>query len=159
MTYWEDRKSLRYYQVVRRWMNELGPQQSILDVGSGGCPISRWGNFHHRYAIDIRKFFIKDVECIKGDWITYNCGQHSLITCLQVIEHLDDDQVSPFVDKIFNHAEHIIISVPYKWKVGACPSHKQDPIDVSKLLDLVRRDPILLDRSTDRMVAQFHRTK
>ena len=56
-----------------------------------------------------------------------------LVVCLQTLEHLEDDIVDSFAQKLFDVGRNVIISVPHMWPEGACKSHLQDPVDLKKL--------------------------
>lgn len=154
-TYWEERKHLAYYQVVKKYLEELGSCESIIDVGCGGCPVAKWGDFQNRTSLNLESFpAIEGVDCVQSDWMNYH-EKATVITCLQVIEHFDDEFIPKFVQKIFDSCKIAIISVPYMWEEGACEYHKQDPIDMAKFLRLVRRDPVKTEIASHRLVAKF----
>jgi hypothetical protein len=162
MSYWNDRKHLNYYTAIRRLIESLGPCESILDVGSADTPIATYGEFNRRCRIDSRELEpLEGVTTIQADWFKYNPGEvYSVTVCAQVIEHLTDQQVRPFVDNLFESAEVVIVSVPYLWEQGLCPGHPQDPINLSKFVDLMGgRDPEQLtierDGNAKRLVALF----
>lgn len=158
MTYWDGRKDLNYYNVVREWLEQLD-HRSIIDVGCADTPVVTWGDFHRRTAINNREFpFLQGVECIEGDWMKLD-READVITCLQVIEHFKTDYLRGFVEKIVNSCKIAIISVPYMWPAGSCPGHHQDPVDIRKFLDLMKREPVKLEVVTDsscrRLITMF----
>ncbi|QDV21433.1 hypothetical protein Pan153_61210 [Gimesia panareensis] len=158
MSYWDGRKDLNYYRVVREWLEQLD-HSSIIDVGCADTPIVTWGNFQRRTAVNHREFpLLHGVDCIEADWMETEL-QADVITCLQVIEHFETDFLREFVSKIFQSCQVAIISVPYLWPAGSCPGHHQDPIDVRKFLDLMNREPVKLEIVTDsscqRLIALF----
>jgi len=160
--YWEGRKDLNYYQSVRRILDELGPRESILDVGPMDTPVASWGQFDRRYTVgpDARKP-IDGVTAIRGLWpdvVDEIRLPVAVVTCLQVVEHLPE--TLSFSAALFGAAsELVIISVPYRWPAGACEYHVHDPIDEAKLTRLVGRTPdrfeIVEDGGLRRMVAQY----
>lgn len=161
-SYWEGRKDLNYYQAVRGILDRLGQQQSILDVGSWDTPVATWGKFNRRYSVDPRERpKLRRVKAIQGSW-PESSGQVpkvSVVTCLQVIEHLPGTLV--FVNALFEKAiDLVIISVPYKWPVNTDKHHVHDPIDESKLVRLVGREPdmatTILDGRCRRLIAEYH---
>ena len=157
-TYWKVRKHLIYYQVVKSWLESFGDQNSILDIGCRGCPTSTWGTFLERTAIDSESFLqINGVLCVREDWLKFKSKHYSVITCMQVLEHLDDETVAKFVSKIFNHCDKAIISVPYRWQIGFCKHHLQDPIDIKKFLNMIGRDPIKTEIVSNRLVGLFQK--
>jgi hypothetical protein len=154
--YWESRKHLEYYKVVEEWLELLGHQRSILDIGCGGCPTAMWGSFEKRTAINLEPFpLLPGVNCVYIDWLEFKPEHYSVITCLQVLEHLDDETVKKFMNKIFEHCDIVIISVPYKWEKGRCEHHLQDPIDVNKFYKMVGIDPVKIQIVSERLVGMF----
>lgn len=165
--YFEERKDLRYYKLVKQWLEELSRDpklNSVMDVGCADTPVCTWGSFSERTALNSRPFpRFKDVDNhIEGDWLSV-IAQADVITCLQVLEHLDDDVVKRFAWKLFKNSAFTIVSVPYMWPRTPEQEHKQDPIDLRKFLDIVGRDPIRMEIVTDgsrqRMVAMFDNAK
>lgn len=164
MEYWERRKNLNYYKAINQMIESLGPCELILDVGSADTPIATYGDFKRRCRVDCRELEPLDgVVTIKSDWLEYIPGEvYSVAVCAQVIEHLKNEQVRPFVDKLFQSAEVVIVSVPYLWEQGLCPGHPQDPINLSKFIDLMGgRDPERLsiekDGNYSRLIALFEK--
>jgi len=158
MNYWDGRKDLNYYRVVREWLEQLD-HESIIDVGCADTLVVTYGKFEKRYAVNNREFpQLGGVECIEGDWMQLDLTA-DVITCLQVIEHFKADYLREFVDKIFSSCKVAIISVPYMWAAGSCPGHHQDPIDIRKFLNLTNREPVRLDIVTDsscrRLITMF----
>lgn len=155
--YWEHRKHLQYYKVVKQWLEELGPKNSIIDIGCGGCPVATWGEFKNRVALNKEPFHeIKNVNCVVDDWLNYSTEPVDVITCLQVLEHFPSEIIDLFVEKIFKNCKIAIISVPYMWEKGSCEDHVQDPINLIKFINLIKRDPVKLEITNDhRMVAMF----
>ena len=89
-TYWQDRKHLAYYQTVKTWLEQLGKQESILDIGCAGVPTATFGDFQRRVAINKEPFpLIDNIENIVDDWLLYDSDVFSVITCMQVLEHFE----------------------------------------------------------------------
>lgn len=161
MTFYEGRKTCGYYRTVRRLLESLGPRESILDVGCWDSPVATWGDFRIRYAVDSqRRPGIAEVTKIVGTWPeTAELFRRpvSVVTCLQVLEHVDDTRA--FAKALFAVArECVIISVPYKWPVGECKHHVHDPIDEAKLEWMTGETPrerILTNGKLTRMVAIY----
>ena len=155
--YWEQRQHLQYYKVVKNWLEELGSKDSIIDIGCGGCPVAAWGNFKNRTAINKEPFNnIDGVNCVVDDWLNYETKPVDVITCLQVLEHFPSEIIDSFVEKIFANWKIAIISVPYMWEKECCEDHVQDPINLIKFINLVKRDPVKLEITNDhRMVGMF----
>jgi hypothetical protein len=154
--YWQDRKHLEYYQTVKTWLDALGKQESICDVGSAGTPVATFGNFNRRVALNNEPCpLITNVENVIDDWLLYEKQHFTVITCLQVIEHFETDYLRQFVAKIFDCCDVAIISVPYRWSEGACVWHVQDPIDYKKFLDLIGKDPVKTEIVNRRLIGMF----
>ena len=64
-----------------------------------------------------------------------------MVTCMQVLEHIQDEYVGDFAKKLFAISSRVLISVPYKWKQGVCKYHYQDPVDEKKIYGWVERQP------------------
>ena len=65
--------------------------------------------------------------------------KYDFVTCLQVLEHIPDAKA--FARKLFQTADHVLISVPYLWKKGRATYHVHDPVDRNKLLEWTGREP------------------
>jgi hypothetical protein len=135
MSFYEGRKHLEYFAVVRELIESFGPLSSIADIGSLDTPVATWGNFDQRYTVDRRERpALSGVRQIVGEWP--DCQSLlplcDAVTCLQVLEHLADPR--PFCTALFAHARQaVILSVPWRWPAGSCKSHVQDPVDDTKL--------------------------
>jgi len=136
MTYLE-RAHYGYYVVARAWVRMLSPGSAILDVGARDSPVATWGEYANRYTVDRDVLKARPgVNTYRADWMQWKVPETMHVTtCLQVIEHLTDEQLRPFVDKLFAHTKHLIISVPYEWEKGVEPDHHQDPISLEKFMD------------------------
>ncbi|HHP7229646.1 MAG TPA: hypothetical protein ACFCUY_02155 [Xenococcaceae cyanobacterium] len=121
------------------------PATSVIDVGG-------WkGEFIHSVDFIEDKTCLdrkegnqefSDVKYINANFLQYQPERsYDLAICLQVLEHLKDDTVGEFSEKLFTLAPRVIISVPYKWKKGACKYHFQDPVDLPKLKSWTQREP------------------
>ena len=150
--FYAGRTHCKYYKLVKGWLESYGERESILDIGSADTPVASWARFRHRVAIDTRlKPKHPTITVVDGRWPDDAArlpSQVSVITCLQVLEHIED--VQPFVDAIFAAATYrVILSVPYEWAVGKCDSHIQDPVNRRKLRGWTRRKPIRTKLVTD----------
>ena len=161
MSYWQQRTDLNYYRVIREWL-EATPGDSLIDVGAFDTPVATWGQFTTRYAVDL--YSEPDLPGVIGvcdDWIEWAPPfRFDVLTCLQVIEHLPDDAVRPFVDRLFARSRVQIVSVPWKWPAGRCKWHLQDPIDDAKFCRLMSgRVPVqrqvVTDDGVNRLIARF----
>lgn len=159
--YWANRKHYKYYTVIQNLLESIGKQESILDIGSCDTPVSTWGDFNYRYTLDIDKYKpLPGVTSIIGSWPQDKSLLNlpvSIITCLQVLEHVENPIL--FCKEIFDSAKvAVIISVPYKWPNGAEISHIQDPVDEDKLFSWTNRNPTeirIIDDKPARLVSYF----
>lgn len=135
--YWEKRKHLVYYNIVRILVDGLSKDcRSMVDVGSGNCPYLDWfSHIPERVSIDaIRPYSAPGITSVKADFLSWDPGRRfDIATCLQVIEHVPD--AAAFARKLLDISETLVISVPYKWKAGQTPGHVHDPVDEAKLMD------------------------
>jgi hypothetical protein len=154
--YWEERKNYRYYKEVTDLLDDLGYKDSIIDVGSYNTPVVTYGNFDKRYRIDKEKLDpIEGVIDIQKDWLDVDLSA-DVITCLQTLEHLDDDEIKPFCKKLKSSAETLIVSVPYNWDEDRCEWHKQDPVDLKKVCNWFEVNSLILHHySQERLVLLF----
>jgi len=157
--YWESRKHLNYYKTVIDWLEGSGHHNSIMDVGGWDTPIITYGSFDRRIAVDLNpQPEIGGVERIVGDFLHVDVPHVSVVTCLQVMEHVPDPVA--FAQKLLTTADTVLVSVPYKWPKDACKHHIHDPIDIPKFfgwfggIDPIRFT-IVKDGSVFRMVAQW----
>ena len=87
-------------------------------------------------------------------------ARFEVVTCLQVLEHLDNKKVRKFAKKLLRHSTDMtIISVPFMWEDGLCQQHLQDPIDLKKLTSWTGIEPsdhfIVVDGTVKRLVAKY----
>lgn len=159
--YWLDRQGYGYYRLVRQWVSEYGRGGTILDVGAMSTPVASWGDFTTRIAIDRRLQLatIPGVTYLTADWLTYRPPLVDLITCLQVLEHIGDDDILPFARKLVSSCRRLIVSVPFMWPAGKCRYHQRDPVSLGDLTAWLGLAPIrscVVADDTQRLVAEFH---
>ncbi len=162
--YWDRREDLRYYSYVRALLNRLAVNvQSILDVGSADTPVLEeleW--IPRRVTVDKRNpYSSEQVVGIKADFFKYEPEERfEFVICLQVLEHIPNAKA--FAEKLFAVGDHVLISVPYKWKAGASDYHIHDPVDLKKLKLWTGRNPsyYLIVREphskTRRLICYYH---
>lgn len=158
--YWKYRKNCKYYTKVIELVNNLN-KTSIIDIGSANTELHTFlnENYKDKVCLDINKLpEIKNVRTIKSDfykWIPDK--KYDVVTCLQVLEHLDDPK--KFCKKIFETGNNVIISVPYKWKKGFCIYHVQDPVDEEKIFSWTEKKPketfIIEDDGVKRIICVY----
>jgi hypothetical protein len=123
-------------------LDKLGRLDSILDIGCLDTPVVTWGKFGSRFSLDpLPREELPGVNAIRGKWPCQEIQLPvSVITCLQVVEHLDDP--TEFCRQMLRNATHaVIVSVPWGWRKGTEPRHKQDPVDGAKLEAWMGRKP------------------
>jgi len=161
--YWQRRMDFEYYKVVRQWIEGLSPGESILDVGGHDTPVASWGQFEWR--VNVNKGEVKNrvdgVNYVIQDFMEYDHGsKYSVVTCLQVMEHLQDDVVKPFAAKLLESGGTVIVSVPHEWPLGSCDAHYQDPVTEEKFRGWFDKEPSTLQvvketSNWNRLVARF----
>ena len=166
--YWRTRQNFEYYALVKRWLEELSASKSelsICDVGSYHTPVATWGTFARRYTVDIKHAWkLPGVTSFVADFRTWKPPHHmTAVTCLQVLEHLPDSVIRAFSLKLRLISDHTFVSVPFMWKRGQEPDHRQDPINLAKLSRWMGREPdehhIVHDTKHDRLVARWNNTR
>lgn len=141
-SYYTPRQGQAYYQTVRDLLQGMGPQESLLDVGCFDTPVSTWGEFQRRSAVNLTDCpRYEGVQYHIGDYLRMQLPRHSVITCLQVIEHFTDAVVAQWADKLLSGADTVIVSVPFQWPAGQEEGHIQDPIDEFKFLQMMGNPP------------------
>ncbi|MCL1987799.1 MAG: class I SAM-dependent methyltransferase [Firmicutes bacterium] len=140
-SYANRRKNMLYYEYISRMLYVLTQQtNSIVDIGSNGVSTLEsltW--IPERVSVDISKpYQSKNVQGIKCDFFEFNPQiKYDFATCFQVIEHVENPE--KFVSKIFDIAESVLISVPYKWDSGR--SHLHHNIDLKTITEWTKRKP------------------
>lgn len=135
MSYWQDRKTFKYYKKVIEIINRYNDCISIIDIGGRDTEILRDLSMKEKVCLDINKLPENEgIRTIKCDFYTWTPDKkYDIVTCLQVLEHLEDPK--PFAKKLLELGNKVvIISVPYKWPKGFCKYHVQDPVDENKIL-------------------------
>lgn len=161
--YAKQRQHLRYYQRVKQAVLDHSPGESLLDVGAGGTDTVLTGEFARRTAVNrdaMNVDYGPSVRVVIDDWMRTDVDAHQVVTCCQVIEHLRDAELGPFVAKLFALCSRaLIVSVPYRWPAHICKYHPQDPIDGEKLDRIMGRRPdrseIVTDEGHRRIIAEY----
>lgn len=142
-TYWTERESSIYLYTVRELVKGLAVNaNSMIDVGSAGCPYLDWYDWiPDRTSIDLRRpYKSNNIKSITGDFLTWNHEKvYDVCTCLQVLEHVP--LVEEFAQKLLDICNILIVSVPYKWRFGSNISHVHDPVDEKKMLLWFNKSP------------------
>jgi len=134
--YWEARKASIYLYVAKAICQKYGAQPtSVIDIGSNGTPTLEW---HRKWAtrlvsLDLRNpYSAPGVESMTKNFFDYYPAERfDLVTCFQVLEHVRDPKL--FAQKLLDIGKVVVVSVPYKWRAGACKYHIHDPVDEEKM--------------------------
>ena len=157
----EKRRAMRYYAEAVRLARAYEPDgRSALDVGAHDTVLSRLPSFRRRVALDLKYVPpLAGIEVVLLDFMQYEPPIYfDLVLCLEVLEHLDDPRA--FAAKLLRTGRTVIVSVPYKWPHGACPGHKQDPVDERKLESWTQCEPLetsIVDDGSERLFAVYRR--
>ena len=158
-SYYEKRKAFKYYQKVQSMLFKL-PFTSILDVGSRKSPVmEHMDSSIYKAMLDIKPMPAQPgIHMITADFYKWKPDrEYDIALCLQVLEHLD--RPKEFVQKLFQVAPTVIISVPYKWAKGDCKYHVQDPINEHKIFSWTGREPdekhIITDGGKRRIICLY----
>lgn len=159
--YFKDRQALKYYQVVREMILDYSPGESILDVGCGGSDIVLTGDFVVRQAVNTLPLEGFSVPLAVGTWPDVELPRetYDVVTCMQVMEHLPDQVIPAFAERLRAVAEKVlIVTVPFKWPKGVCKYHLQDPVDRDKMYSWLGRateERVIRDRNVERLVCLY----
>jgi hypothetical protein len=141
--YWERRRHMLYYEVVRIIAQELGKgADSVIDVGSWNAPTLDWfPAATHKTSLDLRMPFQGEgVQSVTADFLTWPADRtYDLALCLQVLEHVPD--AGGFARRLLEIANVVLISVPFRWPSTKNPHHIHDPVTVAKINTWFGRKP------------------
>ena len=118
--------------------------KSAIDVGARDTPIIEdfdW--IEDRSTLDYSNPYSSErVKGISVDFFKFEPPKrYNLALCLQVLEHIHD--ATSFAQKLFQIADRVLITVPFKWRAGANKWHVQDPVDFDKLHGWTDREPLI----------------
>lgn len=137
---WAKRSGFLYYKYVDNIFRTVTRNaRSLVDVGTGNSPHLGW--IEDRASIDMAyPYKSATVRQIEGDIFDFESGvRFDFCTCLQVLEHLVEP--ARFAKRLFQTANHVVISAPDMWEPGTTPGYVRDPISLKKLTSWVRRNP------------------
>lgn len=131
--YFANRKiELKHAFQVKEWNDYFKPK-SVLDLGCGrGCYLYFWqwfvGSTEGAELSDwaVKNRFAKRIH--QGNITNYNIGgEWDLITCVDVLEHLTDDELDKALRNISGKAENYLFSICFKTdpNLERDPTHKQ----------------------------------
>ena len=145
--YEKKRYDLLYYKKVLSLIEDKRKLSfnSIIDIGGWRGSFVERTKIPNKTILDLHKMKQKNdnIKRISADFLKYKTNiKYDIVTCLQVLEHINDKNVGLFAKKLFELAARcVIISVPYKWKKEYCKWHLQDPIDEKKLFSWTLKTP------------------
>jgi hypothetical protein len=141
--YWMRRKNYLYYHVVGLLARRLAiGAQTMIDVGSAGCPYLEWfPNVPSRTSLDLRRpYAAPGIDSIRADFLCWKAPHiYDIALCLQVLEHIPDAGAA--ARKLLALAEVVVVSVPYQWPAGQQKGHLHDPVDETKMEQWFGRQP------------------
>jgi hypothetical protein len=144
-TYWENRKDSIYLHAAQQICRQYaGKTATVLDVGSNRTATLEWhrDRANQLVSLDLRNpYAAPGVESIKANFFSYKpVRKFELVTCFQVLEHVPN--AAAFARKLLEVGEIVIVSVPYRWRKGACKYHIHDPVDAKKMLEWFGERPL-----------------
>ena len=141
--YWADRFDMMYYQYVDFILRVVARDaESMVDVGTGGCPYIEWFDWiPDRTSIDLHESYVSEtVKGVTGDILAMDfADRFDIGTCLQVLEHIPDP--APFCARLQEICRNLIVSVPLDWPEGRTEGHIHDPVTAAKLEHWMGRKP------------------
>lgn len=156
--------NLKYHKESLKLVESIKEEHncaSILDVGGWDGTFLTKTSLKDRTIVEIknRGAAKKGIKLVNEDFLKWETDStYDIVICMQVLEHLENHIVAAFAKKLFDMSEHIVISVPYKWKKGFCKYHKQDPVDYKKLFKWTGRMPdkvVLVQDDSDRIICYY----
>lgn len=134
--FWITRKNLNYYKIIKKLVEDSSDcTDTIVDVGGRDTPVATWGNYTNRFVVELVKTKEwENVTYVYQDFLTWTVPTGALLVCCQTLEHLPNEVVKRFAEKLIKQGRKLIVSVPYLWEKGFCKWHLQDPIDLGKLI-------------------------
>ena len=126
---------MKYYRATLELARKRAPgAKSLIDIGNKGCEyVYEYDWIPEKTVLDMAGDISNlngTVTKIQEDFYTWTPPKkYNLVTCLQVLEHVDDPPA--FVEKLVSITDgYLLISVPYMWPAGQCESHLYDPMDL-----------------------------
>lgn len=138
------RESLRYYKIIRSILTCITKNcESIIDVGANITDMLSHLRVPHKVALDLRNPLEREgIISVKANWLDFPIEKpYDIVCCFQVLEHIPEDLVTLFAQKLFDSGKTVVISIPYKWEKGRVKTHIHDPVDEGKLFSWTGREP------------------
>lgn len=107
--------------MVKQWDAHFAPQ-TVLDLGCGRGPyLFFWEGYINENCkgVELSQWAVEHSfvpnNVVQGDITTYpvKAGVWSLITCIDVLEHLDDNQLDAALNNIAGKAKSYLFSIPF----------------------------------------------
>lgn len=116
--YFQNRQiEFKHILMVQQWNEHFKPD-SVLDLGAGrGCYLYFWKWFVEKcYGIEISLWAINMAftsDIIQGDISNIDYPKSDLITAVDVLEHLTDDELDKTLKNIVKYGNKFIFSIPF----------------------------------------------
>ena len=163
--YSNERKNLKYYSECLSLIEEIKLScdiNSIIDIGGRRGSFLLKTGIPEKTALDIRprKPSSKDVKLITEDFLDWVPDkEYDIALCMQTLEHIEEDRLIDFTRRLFTFANHLIITVPYRWDKNFCKYHIHDPINKEKLHNWTGKAAdkytVVNDRGLRRLIAYY----
>jgi SAM-dependent methyltransferase len=101
---------------INSFSNQIGRQNTILDLGSGvHCKYKDQFDFHHYFGVDLF-----DPSDVQGDLLStpFKDDAANLVICSEVLEHLEDPiKALKEIHRVLISGSYLIVTVPLVWGV------------------------------------------
>jgi len=123
---------IKHHMQVKQWYDYFKPL-SVLDLGCGKGPYLFYWNWFVQdiLGVELSEWAVKNSfipEKVKqGDISQMMIRDYDLITCIDVLEHLDDNQLDKTLKTISDSGKQFLFSIPFKGdpNLEADKTHKQ----------------------------------
>lgn len=102
--------------MVKQWNDYFKPK-NVLDLGCGrGCYLYFWQWYVEAHGIEISDWAVKNALCpkvVKGDITDLYDFKYDLVTAIDVLEHLNDEQLDKALKNISKSGNRFLFSIPF----------------------------------------------